>query len=77
MKKKLAKKLLLNKSTVVSLNHNDMKHLRGGYISAPQYTCYSDCYYCSEPRYCDPRLTMEACTNPCPAGTYDCTDTNC
>ena len=72
MKKKLMKKLLLNKSTVVSLNNNDMKQLKGGYISAPGFTCYSVCYYCSEPRYCNWQLTMEACTRGCPVATHDC-----
>ncbi len=65
MKKQLNKKLLLNKSTVVSLENREMKSLKGGYISAPGYTCYSECYYCTEARYCNPRLSLEACTVGC------------
>ena len=57
MKKNLNKKLLLNKKTVVSLESNEMKDMKGGYISAGG-TCMTDCgTYCTYPEYCDPIYT--------------------
>lgn len=53
MKKQLNKKLLLNKTTVVSLEGKEMKDMKGGYISAGGTCLDTDCNtYCTYPEYC-------------------------
>ncbi len=61
MKKQLTKKLLLNKNTVVSLESNEMKDAKGGYLSAAGYTCWTDCAYCTDAQYCSPVYTRVGC----------------
>lgn len=60
MKKRLNKKLFLNKSTVVSLESKEMKHANGGKGSF-YYTCITACLFCTDPEYCDMTATR-TCT---------------
>ncbi len=58
MKKNLSKKLLLNKNTVVSLDSNSLKDMKGGYISAGGTCIDTDCdTYCTYPEYCNINYT--------------------
>ena len=60
MKKNLSKKLLLNKVTIVSLDEREMRHMKGGHISAGG-TCVTDCDHCTDPIYCGPIPTVSGC----------------
>jgi hypothetical protein len=55
MKKKLTKKLSLNKKTVAILNRNDLNHVRGKNIAPPEktqeYQCTVSCT-CAMPSNC-------------------------
>ncbi len=68
-KKTFAKKLSLNKRTVVNLDKNTLSGVVAGADSDPGSTCK----WCpSENIFCEP--TKTACTGPyCPTNQYDCT----
>lgn len=48
MKQRLSKKLLLNKSTVVSLDSLEMKNMKGG-DTYPNCTIYTNYVQCTHP----------------------------
>lgn len=67
MKRKLNKKLTLNKKTVANLSADQMKDARGGatgFFCETNDTCTFDCsdhYTCQSYMPCDPTFDISAC----------------
>jgi hypothetical protein len=74
-KRKLSKKLFLNKTSIANLNN--MNDIKGGTIRVTCGIIYSHCLACQEPPEDPPNNTLDCNTAHCWTENYDATCVPC